>query len=54
MFKNFLSALDTTGGHLFILMIGVGIGIALMQLGVPEGRTILVGAGGALLARLRT
>lgn len=52
--QRFLNSFDTAGGHIFLLSLAVLLGCALLHFGVVEGRTVLVGAGGALLALLRS
>lgn len=52
--QRFLDSLDTMGGHLFVLASAALFGCALAYSGNPDGHTVLVGAGGALLALLRS
>lgn len=51
--QRFLDSLDSGGGHLFVLGLGVLLGCALMRVSLTDGHTIIVGCGGALLAMLR-
>ena len=53
MWMNFLSSLNTPGGHIVCLALGVLLGTGLTMTGHDEGRTIMTASGGALLAVLR-
>lgn len=50
----FLDSLDTGGGHILLLAVGVAAGGYLALHGSDVGKTVLVGAGGALLPLLRS
>jgi hypothetical protein len=51
--NRFLESLASPGGHMFVLGVAVLIGGLMACRGVTEGRDLMVGAGGALLALLR-
>jgi hypothetical protein len=50
---DFLDSLDTDGGHIFILVSLMVMGIVGLRSGIVEGRDILSGAFGALLLALK-
>jgi hypothetical protein len=53
--QRFLDSLDTGGGHILLLVVGVAAGAFLaIHSGAEVGKTVIVGAGGALLPLLRS
>jgi len=52
--QRFLNSLDSMGGHLFMLAMGVLLGCVLAHFGIADGHTVIIGSGGALLALLRS
>lgn len=50
--KGLMDVLDTNGGHVCVLLAMVSVGIGSVKSGIPEGKDILIGSFGALLAYL--
>ena len=51
--REFLSALDTPGGHILVCMALIGIGALFHACGVPKAEDLIVGATAALFAAMR-
>lgn len=54
IWERWLDALDSSGGHIALLLVLMLIGAGLVLIGIPKGEDVLVGAFGALLGALRT
>lgn len=49
-----LDTLDSSGGHLALLLVLMLIGVGMVHLGIEKGEDVMIGAFGALLGALRT
>lgn len=51
--KNFLTELDTPGGHIMILIFLLLLGAFFYGVGIPKGEDIIVGSFAGLLVDLK-
>ena len=51
--ERLLDALDTTGGHLLILLMLFASGVAMASFGIPKGEDVLIATFAALLVLLK-
>ncbi len=54
IWERLLDSLDTSGGHIFIMLLLLLIGIAMNKSGMPKGDEIVIGAFSALLMALKS
>ncbi len=53
MWERILDSLDSSGGHIFVMLLLLAIGVLMMVFTVPKGEDIAVGAFSALLMALK-
>ena len=53
LWREWLESLNTSGGHILVLALGILFGAVLLHKGMAEGKEVLIGASAALLAILR-
>lgn len=51
--QEFLDSLDTTGGHVFVLLLLMSIGVGMHLGSIPKGEDVIIAALGALLGALK-
>lgn len=53
LWERFLDSIDSSGGHLALLLALILIGCVMYRLAIPKAEDIIVGAFGALLGALK-
>lgn len=54
IFERLLDSLDSSGGHIALLLLLMVIGIGMLHTQIPKGEDVMAGAFGALLLSLKT
>lgn len=54
IWERLLDTLDSSGGHIAVLILLLLVGVGMVKFGVTKGEDVMMGAFGALLLALKT